>query len=149
MPRQAERGCKARRGGSTGNEGCCPQGHTPAAAHNPGPPAASPAAHPVLCAPQPGVIRRPSGLGRLWRRRTAGPGGRRGLTARTGAGELGTREPGARRPAPARRGLGAGRGGLGPAPGASEGEEPRPWARPARSPARPPGRGSRQRLLPL
>lgn len=29
MPRQAERGCKARRGGSTRNEGCRPQGHTP------------------------------------------------------------------------------------------------------------------------
>lgn len=140
MPRQEARGCEARRGGSTGNEGRCPQGHTPAAAHNLGPPAASPAARPVLCAPQPGVIRRPPGLGPLWRRRTRRGRTRPGPECQVRGGRAG--DPGAGRPAG--RGLGrgvGGRSGLGPAPGARDREESRAGARPAFSPAARPARG--------
>ena len=104
MPRQEARGCEARRGGSTGNEGRCPQGHTPAAAHNLGPPAASPAARPILCVPQPGVIRRPPGLGPLWRRRTRRGRTRPGPECQVRGGRAG--DPGAGRLAG--RGLGRG-----------------------------------------
>lgn len=140
MPRQEARGCEARRGGSTGNEGRCPQGHTPAAAHNLGPPAASPAARPVLCVPQPGVIRRPPGLGPLWRRRTRRGRTRPGPECQVRGGRAG--DPGAGRLAG--RGLGRGvegRSGLGPAPGARDREESRAGARPAFSPAARPARG--------
>lgn len=147
MPRQEARGCEARRGDSTGNEGRCPPGHTPTAAHNPGRPAASPAARPVLCAPQPGVIRRPPGLGPLWRRRTRRGRTRPGPDCQVRGGRAGTREPDARR-----GGGWAGGGGA---------ERPRPRPRSARQgrvagrrPARflsrrPAGQGSRRRLLPL
>lgn len=147
LPRQEARGCEARKGGSAGNEGRCPQGHTPAAAHNPGPPAASPAARPVLCAPQSGLIQRPLRLGPLWRRRTRRGRTRPGPHCQVRGGRAGGRGAGR----PAGRGLGGGWGA----------ERPRPRPRSARQGRvagrgpprflfhRPPGRGSRRRLLPL
>lgn len=77
MPRQAERGCKARRGGSTGNEGCSPQGHTPRPLTTPGRPR-----HPERPA-QSFVLRGPAKLDALQGAGCSGEGGRPGpgLTA--------------------------------------------------------------------